>query len=46
MLSDNPNGKLAKWKHGNQEGEEVRQAIRKGYECDTHIVMLSLFCHR
>jgi hypothetical protein len=22
MLSNNPNGKLAKWKHGNQEGEE------------------------
>jgi hypothetical protein len=22
MLSDNPNGKLAKWKHEIQEGEE------------------------
>jgi hypothetical protein len=22
MLPDNPNGKLAKWKHGNHEGEE------------------------
>jgi len=25
---------------------KVRQGIRKGYECGTHIVVLSLFCHR
>jgi hypothetical protein len=25
---------------------EARQAIRKEYKCGTHIVVLSLFCHR
>jgi len=29
-----------------KKAKKARQAIRKGYECGTHIVVLSLFCHR
>jgi hypothetical protein len=46
MSNDKPEGKLAKWKLESRKERKARQAIRKGYECDTHIVVLSLFFHR
>jgi hypothetical protein len=29
-----------------KKAKKARQAIWKGYECGTHIVVLSLFCRR
>jgi hypothetical protein len=29
-----------------KKAKKSRQAIRKGYECGAHIVVLSLSCHR